>query len=113
MFSLFDDVKLDRHIRSLQNLTPPRRQRRKESALHLGTVCRWNRARGYGFLLADAQLDGIGDDREVYAHKSKLPKGVTHLERRQRVEFSLTPSHVAGKPPQAKVIRVIEQAKAA
>ena len=78
--------------------------------MHFGTVNSWNRKSGYGFLLADGPLDGIGDDREVYAHKSKLPKGVLRLERRQRVEFSLIPSHIPDKPPQAKVVRVIEQA---
>jgi cold shock CspA family protein len=85
-----------------------RQQSLNENHLHLATCRRWNRHRNYGFLLADARLDGIGEDREIYCHKAKLPKGVPYLESGQRVEFELVPSHVPGKQPMARVVRILD-----
>jgi hypothetical protein len=42
-----------------------------------------------------------------------LPEGVSFLEPGQRVEFRLVPPHLPGKAHQAKVVRVIESARAA
>jgi len=76
--------------------------------MHVGTVARWADFGSFGFITSDAPLDGIGEAKDIYCHRSKLPKGVTALEPGQRVEFELIPAHVEGKPVQAKVLRVIE-----
>jgi cold shock CspA family protein len=99
------------YLQSLQQPPAPtrRHQSRKElPPMFLATVSRWNRVRQYGFLLSDSHLDGIAEDREVYIHRSKLPRGCGSLQPGSRVEFTLVPSHLAGKQPQAKDIRIIE-----
>jgi cold shock CspA family protein len=75
--------------------------------MHLGSVCRWNSQRAYGFILADTDIPGASD-REIFVHRSSLPKGVRDIELGQRVEFVTKPSHIAGKQPQAKVVRIID-----
>jgi cold shock CspA family protein len=63
--------------------------------------------------LSDVRLDGIGEDREVFCHRSNLPKGVDCLEQGARCEFELVPPHKPGKPVQAKIIRVVKASEAA
>jgi len=60
----------------------------------------------------DAHLDGIGEDREVYCHKSKLPRGVGYLVPGQRVEFELIASTTNRKERQARVTKIIDEATA-
>jgi hypothetical protein len=45
----------------------------------LGTACRWNRLRSYGFVLADADIRGAAD-REFFLHKTGLPPGMKFIE---------------------------------
>ena len=80
--------------------------------MHLGTCNRWDRHRAFGFIAADTDIDGIAD-REIYVHRSGLPKGVGSLEPGQRVEFVTVPPHIAGKPVQARIICIIETSEAA
>ena len=112
----FDKALAD-HLTHL-SATPKSKERRqhsllKETNLHLGTCCRWNAHRGFGFIASDARLDGVDEDKDVYSHASKLPKGVTALEAGQRVEFVLVPARLPGKQPQARVLRIIAGAEAA
>ena len=83
--------------------------------MFLGLVARWDARRRYGFILSDARIDGIAEDREIYCHRSGLPKGVTALVQGQRCEFQIIPAHVPGKQAQAKIIRIVpdEMAEAA
>jgi hypothetical protein len=46
--------------------------------VHLATCCRWTQNGSYGFVTSDVRLDGLGEDRDAYCHKSKLPKGVKY-----------------------------------
>lgn len=75
--------------------------------MYFGTISRFNTSRAYGFILSNSPLDGIAD-REIYFHRSGMPKGIASLEQGQRVEFVTVPPHVVGKPPQAKILRIIE-----
>jgi cold shock CspA family protein len=78
------DSELTAFLRSQQPAPPRRHQTEDKTPMHLATVARWNHQRGYGFLTADAHLDGIPKDREVFAHKSSLPRGVDYLTPGQR-----------------------------
>jgi cold shock CspA family protein len=114
-YKLFDDPFLDRHIRNLSLQKSPEAPKRKvleTKNVHYGTVSRWHVERGFGFVLSDGPLDGI-PDKEVFCHRTSLPKGYTSLEPRARVEFTLHPAHLADKPPQARVTRVLDAAGAA
>ena len=120
IYYLFDDRAIDAHLKKLQGAieapSPPRRERRKqhlEKKVHYATCSRWDRHRAFGFITADVHLDGIGEDREVFCHRSSLPQGLDCLEPGQRVEFELVPSRAAGRPPQAKILRIVTEARAA
>jgi cold shock CspA family protein len=76
---LFDDLELNNHLLKLSAAPKGRRQQKGLPSMFLGTVARWNQHRAFGFILSDARLDGIGEDKEVYCHKSKLPRGVGYL----------------------------------
>jgi cold shock CspA family protein len=117
---LFDDRAIDAHIRreslrrsSSQSASAPRRQSLETKNVYLGTVLRWNVAKGYGFLLSHESSEDIAESGEVFCHKSNLPPGVEFLVPNQRVEFQLTPSRRPSQPHQARVLRVIEAVKAA
>lgn len=51
-----------------------------------GTVSKWLPERSFGFIRADDEAQ-----RDVFAHCSNLPPGVTGLEIGQRVNFDLEP----------------------
>jgi cold shock CspA family protein len=112
MLPFQEDPELARHLAAQQpKPAPARRQSSTETKLHLGTVARWNVQRAYGFVLSDAPVDGI-PDKEVYCHRTGLPDGVSSLERGTRVEFRLVPPHLAGKPSQAKITKIVEAEEA-
>jgi cold shock CspA family protein len=57
--------------------------------------------------MADGPVDGI--PHEVpFCDASALPKGIGWLQPGERVEFTTRRSRTAGKPPEAKIVRVIE-----
>jgi cold shock CspA family protein len=107
MIHLFDDPALDQHIRSLQKLTPP--QRKSGAPMFYGICSRWNGQRGYGWITSDAPVTDV-PDRELFCHASGLPKGVRALSAGDRVEFTTRKSRAVGKPPEARVIKIIEAA---
>jgi cold shock CspA family protein len=108
------DKALSDHLTSLSAPRARNQSSKETTTVHLGTCCRWAEYGSFGFVTSDARLDGIGEDRDVYCHRSKLPKGITSLVPGMRVEFQLIPAHVQGRPPQAKVLRIItETAEAA
>jgi cold shock CspA family protein len=67
----------------------------------LGTILRWNRARGFGFAVADDNLDV-----DVFTHCSVLPKGIVRLIEGQRIEFELG-KREGNKGPCALNVRLI------
>jgi hypothetical protein len=98
-FRLFDDSAIDAHLRALsaQSSQPaPRRQPKVKSPMFFGTVNHLSAA-GYGFITADAPIDGIVDRESIYFHRA--PKGVI-VERGDRVEFTLKPAKLAGRQPE-------------
>jgi cold shock CspA family protein len=80
--------------------------------MHTGICEGWDFQRGFGFIVADAPIDGR-EDRRIFAHKSSLPKGVDCLTPGMRVEFTTQPSRRPGMPDAARITRIIETAKAA
>jgi cold shock CspA family protein len=72
-----------------------------------GTCSRWNRVRGFGWVISDGPVDGV-PDRELFCHKSGLPKGTPYLKAADRVEFVLRPARAANKPPEARVLKIVE-----
>jgi cold shock CspA family protein len=74
--------------------------------MYYGTCSRWNTQRAYGWITSDGPIDQVLD-RELFCHKSGLPKGVTALDAGTRVEFTTRPARAAGKPPEARVIRIL------
>jgi cold shock CspA family protein len=77
-----------------------------------GTASRFNKARAFGFILSDSPIDRIAD-KEIYFHRTDMPRGVEELTPGQRVEFRTIRPHIVGKPPQAKIIRIVEVSEAA
>jgi cold shock CspA family protein len=68
-----------------------------------------NGQRGYGWITSDAPVTDV-PDRELFCHASGLPKGVRALSAGDRVEFTTRKSRAVGKPPEARVIKIIEAA---
>jgi cold shock CspA family protein len=117
---VFDwDPRLSAHLKKLQGTievpSPPRRERRKLETknVFLGTVSRWNKARAFGFIASDGPCGDLANKDEIFCHRTALPEGVSSLEPGWRVEFTLAPAHLAGKPRQARVTRVISQVEEA
>ena len=67
-----------RAYRRIPEHCSPRRQSTETKNVFL-TVCRWNRQRSYGFVLADADIPGAAD-REIFLHKTGLPPGMKFIE---------------------------------
>jgi cold shock CspA family protein len=105
---LFDSA-LDRHLRGLQPSSAPKRRKPKDRPpMHLATVSRWNTKRGFGFLMSDIDIAGC-PDRELFCHAKKLPKCMTALTPGQRVEFTPVAAHLPGRPPEARVTRILDE----
>jgi cold shock CspA family protein len=115
--AIFASARFDKPLRDhLWSLSAPRRtnQSKKDSSpMHYGTVSRWNNLRAYGFIQADSHVDGISADKEVFVHIKSLPRGVEALIPGTRVEWHPKPPRAAGKPVEAKIIRVLDMAEAA
>jgi cold shock CspA family protein len=77
--------------------------------MFFGTIESFNGPKGYGFLRSDSPHPGIDEDKSVYFHRKKAPRGVDP-EIGQRVEFQLVEAHLPNKPMQARIIRVISEA---
>jgi cold shock CspA family protein len=80
--------------------------------MFLATCSRWHTGRGFGFLLADADVPGC-QDREIFAHTKNLPRGVAELIPGQRCEFVTVEAKSPGKQPQARVTRILDLASEA
>jgi hypothetical protein len=108
---LFDDEALARHLWGLTK-SAPRRNQSQESKLFYGVCNRWNKMRSYGWITSDSPIDGV-PDKELFCDASSLPKGIRELPKGARVEFVTRPSRTAGKPPEARVLRILDEAEAA
>jgi hypothetical protein len=107
LIPFFEDSALAAHLQSLQPRAPTRRHQSGDTKLFYGICSRWNRERGYGWVLSDGPIDGV-PDKELFCHKSGLPKGIPFLNAADRVEFTLRPARATGKPPEAKIVRIIQ-----
>lgn len=112
---IFASAKFDQTLANhLRDLSAPTRRRPEElRPMYMGTCSRWDRHRRFGFIAADYKIDGIDESREVYIHRSRLPAGVGHLTPHARVEFVLEEPHVKGRAMEARVVRVMDEAKEA
>jgi hypothetical protein len=121
VFRLFDDVELDRHIRSLQKLAPERRQsgdhppmpqpeprRPKRSTpvgVHFGTIATIHGDGRFAFVRADAPLDGIDADRDLFVFGKHVERG---LVRGDRVTFNTR--QATRKPHRVEAVDVRREA---
>jgi hypothetical protein len=112
---LFDDPRLDHHIRklSLTKEAPPRRDIKETKEMHIGVIASWNANRGYGWIKSDGDVPEI-PERELFLHATGLPRPMKSIAVGTRIEFVTKKSRAVGKPPEGKILRVItEMAEAA
>jgi cold shock CspA family protein len=105
----FDEALSD-HLTSLS--APSRRTNQpKEKKLHFGVCTFWNKMRRFGWIASDGPIESVPPDKELFCHRSSLPRGLGELQRGDRVEFTTKPARQANKPVEAVIVRVIEAAK--
>jgi cold shock CspA family protein len=107
---------LDRELAGhLETLSAPARRnnQQQEKKLHFGVCTVWNRMRRFGWISSDGPIETVPPDKELFCHRSSLPKGLGELQRGDRVEFTTKPARQANKPPEAVIVRVIEVSEAA
>jgi transcription termination factor Rho len=89
------DAAIQAHLRSLEQPAPPvsdrHRRKNKPTGTHLGVVCQIAGDRRYGFIHADAKIDGIDSDGDVYIGHAEL-KRAAGIHKGDRVSFNVRPA---------------------